>query len=276
MRLRLCSAICLGIIQSAALGAQFNMTPWVLIFEPQNKVISQMVSYSFQGVNHDPRNREQGPQVNDEDNAPVPVEINISAREINLDGSIAYPNSQGADNFVVYPSQFILYPGDTKKIQVQWVGTALPEKEMAYGFISTQIPLELNKEKTKPKSAVGVVTVVSRYEGIIVLRLKGAKPDVVVDTSYAGMDSTGKTLTFILNNRGNGLQSIKTMNLAVLPLDNGGKIKFGEPFLVKDVKQLVATQSLFPGYRRKISIPWPTGLAYGPVKVTVEFPDGKK
>jgi P pilus assembly chaperone PapD len=277
MRISVFSWIFLGLAFSISRGARFNMNTWILIFEPENKIISQMVTYSYQGESGNPNDKKQGPVPNDPENAPVPVEINISAREVGLDGKVLYPNSAGADNFVVYPSQFILYPGDSKKIQVQWVGSTIPQKEIAYGFISTQIPLEINKDKLKPKSPTGSISIASRYEGVIVVRPRGIKPNVVVDSAFSASDSAGNFLVVLLNNKGTGLQSLKSMTFDVAPVDKGGKIRFGERVQVKDIKPSNANnQSLFPGFRRSIRVPWPAGLPLGPVHANVAFPEGKK
>jgi fimbrial chaperone protein len=277
MRVSVFSGILLVFSASAALGSRFNMNPWILIFEPDNKVISQMVTYTYQGENAAQNPQAQGPAANDAENAPVPVEVSIVGREVNLDGKVIYPNSQGADNFVVYPSQFILYPGDSKKIQVQWVGAGSPPKEVAFGFISTQIPLELDKNRPRPKSVVGKISIASRYEGIIVVRPRGAKPLVVVDSAYSVKDTAGTSLVFLLNNKGNGVQQIKNLGVTVTPLDAGGKILFAQRIKLKEVKaEVVTNQSLFPGFRRKIVLPWPEGLPVGPVNVTAEFTDGRK
>ncbi|MDB5106373.1 MAG: hypothetical protein JWP91_4062 [Fibrobacteres bacterium] len=277
MRFKSLVGILPGLMAATAWGSSFTLNPWILIFEPQNKIISQIVTFTFQTQGPPTSDKVQGPLEQGPQSAPVPVEINISARVINLDGSVSYPSSIGADDFVVYPSQFILYPGDTKKIQIQWVGTTVPSKEVSLGFIATQLPLQLKEPKEKPKSAMGLVSIETRYEGIIVIRPKGVKPAVIADTAYSRKDSTGTSLVVLLNNKGTGLQSLKNMQLSVAPLDKNGKFKFNERILVKEVKSSIATsQSVFPGFRRMVVLPWPTDLPVGPVAVMPVFPDAPK
>ncbi len=252
----------------------FTMNPWILIFEPDKNVISQVVDFQYhtESTGQDPN--ALGPVANDGKNEPKPIEISISARELTLDGVIVYPSSQGADDFVVYPSQFILYPGDTKKVQVQWVGTKTPDKEISLGLIATQLPLTIKEKSEKPKKAIAKVEMMTRYEGIIVVRPLKVSPKVVVDTAYAHNDSLGTHLVVILNNTGTGLQSIKSMDVSVAPLDKSGKIKFNEKVQIKNTVVTPATnQSLLAGFRRKVEMPWPTGFPVVPVKVMVSFPD---
>jgi P pilus assembly chaperone PapD len=258
-------------------GTTFTMDPWILVFEPQKKVISQVVNFKYHSETSGPEEKIQGPSPNDDRNAPKPIEITISERELTLDGTVTYPSSKGADDFVVYPSQFILYPGDTKKVQVQWVGAKPPAKETSFGFIATQLPLNLEEKAEKPKTPVAKVEVLTRYEGIIVVRPENIRPMVVVDTAYPHRDSTGNHLVVVLNNKGTALQSLKNIDFAISPLDQNGKIKFNERILSKNKMTSAATnQSLFAGYKRKVEIPWPAGFPVAPVNVTATFPEGPK
>lgn len=258
-------------------AGSFNLSPWILIFEPENKVLSQIVTFKYEsGKGSSPST--QGPSPKDGESGPIPVEINVSARELNLEGTVTYPSSAGADDFVVYPSQFILYPGDTKKVQVQWVGTKVPDREISLGFIATQVPLTFIPPSEKPTKPITRVEMVTRYEGILVVRPKNIKPSVVVDTAYARKDTAGANhLVMILNNKGTGMQSLKNLYYSVAPLDKNGKIRLSEKIQPKLAAPSNATnQSLLAGFRRKVEIPWPAELPVGPVNVTVTFSDAAK
>jgi fimbrial chaperone protein len=280
MRLSLYLGASLGLLSTAAWGSRFNLNQWILVFEPQNKVISHTVTFNYQSDAPPPPQKSGGqPQPPGEtDNAPVPVEINIAAREITPTGQVIYPSTLGSDDFVVYPSQFILYPGDSKKVQIQWVGAIVPGKEISFGFISTQLPLDIKKDrKEKPTGAKAVVNLATRYEGVIVVRPAGIKPDVVVDTAYSRKDSAGMSLVTVLNNKGTGMQSLKGMGLTLVAVDKNGKLEFSQRAQIKDIKpQATTNQSLFAGFKRMVVVPWPDGFPVGPVKATAAFPNAKK
>ncbi|MEO7424925.1 MAG: hypothetical protein ABI036_07050 [Fibrobacteria bacterium] len=256
-------------------GTSFTMAPWILIFEPQKKSISQVVDFKYVIDAPVGNGKVQGPNPNTEKSEPKPIEITISAREINLEGGVIYPSTEGADDFVVYPSQFILYPGDVKKIQVQWVGTKLPNKEVTFGFISTQLPLNI-EEREKPKTAVARVEMVTRYEGVIVVRPPNVQPMVVVDTAYYHNDSTGSHFVAILNNKGTGLQSLSNIEFGIAPMDKSGRIKLNERIQVRNKPSAATAQSLIAGFRRKVEMPWPPGFPIGPVNATVSFQEAPK
>jgi P pilus assembly chaperone PapD len=262
---------------SLGFGASFVVNPSILIFEPDKKNISQVATYTYQGGGTVSSGQLSGPQENNNENAPVPIEINLTARVVNMEGEVEYPSSEGADDFVVYPSQFILYPGESKKVQVQWVGSQLPGKEVSYGLISTQLPLKIKENIEQPKTAIGMVMVLTRYAGIIVVRPTGIKPDVKVDTAYYAQDTSGNYFVAILNNQGTGLQSLRSMHFSVSPYEKNGRIKLAEAIrLVPSQSLKAANQSLLAGFKRKIQIPWPAGFPVGPIHATANFPDAPK
>ena len=119
---------------------------------------------------------------------------------------------------------------------------------------------------------MGKVSIASRYEGIIVVRPSGIKPEVIVDTAYYSSDSTGMHMAAILNNKGSGLQPLKNMEFTITPLDANGKLKLNEKLVVRSNPSGNATsQSLMAGFRRKVEIPWPPGFTVQPVRASVKF-----
>lgn len=258
----------------AAWAANFSMDPWIFIFEPQSGKISQFVTFKYSG-GADPSF--QGPTPKHARTAPVPVEITIAAREVSLDGKVIYPSSKGADNFIVYPAQFILYPGDSKKVQLQWVGSVLPDKEIAYGFIASQLPVNQAKEVEEPKVPTVSMNIMSRYEGILVVKPATVKPNIVVDTAYSRADTAGTKMVLILNNRGTGMQSLKNMMVTAAPFDGAGKLILDRKMdFEAGLANEATNKSIFAGYRRKVEFPWPRELGVGPTHVSVTFPAGAK
>src|SRR5690606_19337291 len=98
-----------GVPASAAL---FSMDPWIITLEPHSLKVSQILTFKHLSNGGTPASQMQGPIPNDVNNEPVPIEISITTREITPDGQVIYPSSKGAEDFVIYPSQLILYPGD--------------------------------------------------------------------------------------------------------------------------------------------------------------------
>ncbi len=276
MSLKILLVFTFALILPRAFGSNYTFSPYILIFQPQKKIVGQIVTFNFQSdtppINDGSSVPIQGPQENKMQNNPIPIEISIAAREVNLEGAVIYPNSIGAENFVIYPSQFILRAGSSKKVQVQWIGETLPPKETAFGLIVTQLPLKFKEPKEKPTKATASVEIMTRYEGVIVIRPPDVQPEVKVDTAYSQKDSTGTLLVLILDNKGTGMQTLKKMVLSIAPLDQDGKIKLREKREYKDmVMPSSAAQSIFPGGKRKLAFPWPPDFPVCPINAWVTF-----
>ncbi|MBN2035832.1 MAG: molecular chaperone [Chitinispirillaceae bacterium] len=205
---------------------------------------------------------------------PMAIELTVKARDVDMNGTKVSYRDDGSDkNFVVYPSQIVLMPGENQRVQIKWVGDAIPEKETAYGLIAKQAPVKLGDEDAERTKPEGRIHILVRYEGAIVVIPPGAKPRIVVDSALAGKDKEGKNrLILLIRNEGTGRQTMKGMKLRVSQIDKDGKIipKSSVSYTPKLVSQQIK-QSLFPGYKRRLDLTWPPRVAVGPVRVTVEF-----
>jgi len=254
----ICSLVLLlSIFKSSHAG--YSMSPLVTILDLSSKNPSGEVLVKF----------EQG-----DAKVPLAVELKVKGREVSLDGStVEYPDDKSADNFVVYPSQIVLLPGESQRVQIKWVGESMPKKEIAYGLICEQAPVKLGDEDKPRTKAEGRLYILVRYEGMILVRPAGIRPNTIVDSAGPKVDSTGKThLVFTLNNTGTARQIIKGLKLQVTPLDKSGKMIFSKSVSYKpNVPDSQTKQKLYAGFRRRLDMPWPENVFVGPVKVTAEF-----
>jgi P pilus assembly protein, chaperone PapD len=238
--------------------AGFSMMPLIVTLEPSKQITTGEVVISFQG----------------DVKAPTAIEIKVKGREVLLDGAtVLYHEDKSADNFVVYPSQIVLMPGEIQRVQIKWVGESIPKKEIAYGLIAEEAPIKLGDENEARTKPMGRLIITGRYEGAIVVLPSGVKPSTLVDSAKSGLDTAGNNqLILLINNKGSARQKLQGIKLQVTPLDKNGKMIFNKSMAYKPIISDAQTkQSLFPGYLRRLTMPWPPGLAVGPIKVTVEF-----
>ncbi|MDD5675286.1 MAG: hypothetical protein PHC61_14040, partial [Chitinivibrionales bacterium] len=235
------------------------MTPLITILEPSTGNTSAEVVVQY----------EQG-----DAKVPLAIELKVKGREISLDGSkVNYLEDKSVDNFVVYPSQIVLMPGEAQRVQVKWVGETLPNKEITYGLIADQAPVKLGDEDKPRTKAEGRVNILTRYEGIIVVRPAGVRPNTIVDSAGLKKDSAGVAhLVLLLKNTGTGMQKLSGMKVRVTPLDSHGKIipEKSTTFAPK-LRSEQSQHSIFAGFTRKLDVPWPAGIPVGPVRAAVEF-----
>jgi fimbrial chaperone protein len=245
-----------SIFNSASAG--FSMSPLIVTLEPSKQITTGEVTISFQG----------------DVKAPTAVEIKVKGREVARDGAkITYPEDKSADNIIVYPTQIVLMPGESQRVQVKWAGESMPKKEIAYGLIAEEAPIKLGDENEKRSKPMGRIIITGRYEGAIVVLPPNIKPNTIVDSVKSGLDSAGNNqLILLINNKGTARQKLQGIKLQITPIDNNGKLVINKSIAYKPVIVLSQTkQSLFPGYLRRLAMPWPSGLPVGPVKVTVDF-----
>jgi fimbrial chaperone protein len=244
-------------LYTTALGG-YSLNPLITILDISKKETSAEVIVKFEG----------------EVKAPVAIELKVMGREVSLDGkTVVYHDDKSADNFVVYPAQIVLMPGDIQRVQVKWVGDSMPSKEIAYGLISEEAPLKIGDEEDKRDKAEARLLIRARYEGIIVLRPAGIKPIVVVESTVSKTDSLGKPrLILTLHNKGTGLQNLTGMKLRIAPISSGGKTISNKSITyTPQLSKEQTKHSIFSGFYRTIDLPWPSEIPVGPVNVGVDF-----
>jgi len=262
-RLRFFFILCMGIfpivVPLSEAHASFSVSPQIITLEPIGRKSQEWVAVVHLG---------------DED-LPMAVELRIIKREMDITGHVSYASDETDENFVIYPAQMILYPGEMQMVYIQWAGSSHPDKEVAYSLIVENVPIELKSakkdEERKDKARIELKTLL-RYEGLIFVRPPKVAPDVVVESANVEMDEAGKPrLSVVLFNRGSARQKITNMNLTVTPVEGDhaavDKAITYKPPLPKDQ----TTHSLYAGYRRRCVVPWPESIPVGPVKVTVTF-----
>lgn len=256
------------LLTTKAWCVSFSLDTWIISLEPDLRKSSQVITLKYIG------NEYGGPKSDAKTLLPIPVEFSIFPRYIDLDGKVTYDTTQPSPDFVIFPSQIILYPGDVQKIQIQWVSDKPLTKETIFGLIAVQVPVNLENSTAPTKAVQGGVTIITRYEGIVVVKPKGTRPEVVVDTAYSKPDTLGKTnLVLHLKNKGTGLQLTKGMKLTVAPLDEKGRVNLQKKISYAPLLNDNATKhALFSGQIRRYITPWPHGIPVGPVQVIPEFP----
>ena len=246
-----------GLISIANGG--FSLNPLITILEISKEKTSAEVFLKFEG----------------DVKRPVAVELKITEREVSIDGKkvIHTDSKKVSEKFIIYPAQVVLMPGETQRVQIKWVGDAIPKKEIAYGLIASEVPVKIGDEDEEREKVELRLYLVARYEGIIVLRPSGIKPHLVVESAINKKDEEGKDrLMVTLNNKGTGLQNLKGLNLRISLLDKNGQIMKSNSIRYKpDLLPKQIEHSVFAGYDRILDLPWPEEIPAGPVRVSVEF-----
>ena len=231
----------LFLLASVPAALAFTLVPIKMEFEPAGRGANQAFRLE-----------------NDSSNT-VPVQLSMLTRQMDLDGKET--NAPAEDDFLVYPPQVLLKPNQVQTVRVKWLGTPKPEKELAYRILAEQLPVNLEKEKPGESR----INVLVRYLGSVYIVPKGAKAEVVLESTAPQTDAAGKRrIELIFHNRGKAHSMLNDLRLKI---QAGGKtVELGPEALPN-----VAGENVLAGQKRRFLLPWPEGLPEGPVQVTFDF-----
>ena len=189
----------------------------------------------------------------------VAVQISMLTRTIDIDGK--EHNAPADDDFVVYPSQVLLKPGQTQTVRVQWVGDAEPDKELAYRILAEQLPIDVTKEQ----QGGARINFVIRYMGAIYIVPRGARPDIVIEGIEAETGNEGeRQLAVMFHNRGKAHAVLRGLTLT---LHSGER----SVELTADDLKGIAGENLLAESKRRAVVPWPAELPDGAVRATFDY-----
>lgn len=234
-RLSLAALIAAGL----ALPAQaFKLTPIEMEFAPSGRGATQTFLIENPG------------------GAPEAIELRTFTRDMDAAGEDILV--EDLDNFVVFPAQVILQPGQEQAIRVQWIGDPAPARELAFRLIAEQLPIDLGEEQAEG----GQMRLLVRYIASLYVVPDGARADVSL--ASAGPSADGSGLELVFENAGTAHALLSDLVLTIV--GGGNQVVLG-----KDELETVAGQNILAGHTRHFVMPWPAGIAPGPVEVSFTF-----
>jgi fimbrial chaperone protein len=207
---------------------------------------------------------------------PAAVEFSINEHLKDIDGKTIL-GAEAGDNFIIYPAQVVMVPGDEVSVQLLWVGEPVLEAEQVYALFSREVAIP-----RKVDSSEGVridITVLMNYESRVYVTPPGAKPNVVVESiaEVTPSKSAGENLgvdeslllEIILVNQGTAHLSMRNMSLVFVPLDTKGAPLPQFSVTLAAIQIPTMRPHLLAGDRRRLLIQRPDGLPPGPVSVSL-------
>lgn len=185
------------------------------------------------------RDAEQTFQIKNPGSNPIAIEFRITTREQNIDGK--EHRVAADDQFMVYPTQAIVQPGEVQKVRVQWLGNVSPKKELAFRLIAEQLPINLEKD---PKTGLKMVMTMI---GSIYIRPDNTQSQLQIIEQ--GM--RGQQYQLTIANQGTAHALLEGLHLT---LDNGQTLS-------GDAVSGAEGQNILAGVTRVLSIPVPPGNA---------------
>lgn len=146
---------------------------------------------------------------------PIAVQLKAYTRKHTPDGK---EQRIITDDFLIYPPQTILKPGETKTARLTWLGrkasvkkskketkiirTKKIDKELPYRLKVTQLPVDVKEEKKPKKTGVKMIY---QYVASLYVRERGFKPELKLiaarrikdDLTELTIENTGKQHTLL-------------------------------------------------------------------------------
>ena len=210
----------------------------------------------------------------------VAVEVTINSCSKDIDGKTI----QGKDaekDFIIYPAQVVLMPGDETGVQVRWIGEETLKTEQTYTIVARQVPVPTEKDKKQEDNKVHVqVTVLVNYEGRLYVAPKGAKAEVVIESAAeqpqpvktAGNTSTNiviAMLEIVCANKGTAHMDMATATLILTPVNKAGATTKQRSISLTVKEAPCLKTHLLAGDRRRFVFPRPQALPAGPFEASI-------
>ena len=176
--------------------------------------------------------------------ADIPVDVNICKRIQDIDGKENFDVLE-EENFVVYPSHFVLKKGSKQMVRVMWIGKKDPAVENAYRVIFSQAAVDLDFDKMSiDKDKIGLGMSIT-YQSVASLYVHGenATHKVQINRSYILREKDSKYLALELDNVGSKRMKVNHLKLLVETNDLYSNQSLKEELLQKILHRNVKTQS---------------------------------
>src|SRR5690606_11861060 len=106
----------------------FRMSPMVVQFSPEASKATQVLT------------------LENSTSGKVPVQVEGFTRDLDSHGEEIRTKTE---DFIIYPGQLVLLPGEKRNVRVTWAGSLTDGKEQSYRIIASQLPVDFpSKKKT--------------------------------------------------------------------------------------------------------------------------------
>ena len=196
---------------------------------------------------------------------PIAVEMQIFGRSMTEEGKDILIEVD--DDFVIYPSQMVIMPGESQSVRLRWIGLNDIVHEQAYRFVAEQLPIDLDEEVIDGAS----LKVLFRYvASVYVLPKRRLEADVKITDAYIEEGEVNQ-LIFIAKNEGTKHSILRNARLT-LKSSASNTLRDGSTFELNS-EQLpgLTSANILAGHSRKFTLPAPAGSQAGALDVELHY-----
>jgi len=210
--------------------------------------------------------------VTNPDDKVIPLDLTVYEVEKDLDGN-PIEGEEVIDDFIIYPSQFLLKPREVKLVQFRWVGGSDISQERSFTLFARELPLPVEKTKENMQDGMSAtINVLINYAVRVYVSPPGAVSDIVVDSvDIQDNGKEDKKLIIICLNKGTRNGKLIDAQLVVTSDISAESESADRPSVTLTRKEIPGFASaIFAKSRRRFVIPWPQELPFGPVQVILK------
>lgn len=168
----------------------FRMSPMVVYFTPEKSKATQVLT------------------LENSTSEKVPVQVEALTRDLDKNGDEVRSKT---DDFIIYPDQLVLLPGEKRNVRVTWSGTLTDGREQTYRIVASQLPVDFPSKKKTDKQGVQL-NFLLQYVASAYVTPSGAKPQIKVKS----IKMAGKKLAVVVSNEGTAHKILRPKKLVLV------------------------------------------------------------
>lgn len=203
--------------------------------------------------------------VSNTEKRPLPVELVVSQLELLPDGKT---NSTPApDQFLVFPPQAVVPPGESQVFRVQYIGDPDMKQSAAYSISVDEIPVKLEPTQPAGGGTTAQIQVVYSISSLVVVAPVGAKHALSMGPARIAVDDKGVArAAFTLRNDGDRHAYLSDGKLTLTMKDESGKQVWQKSLDALEVRTIIGIGYVPPHGTREFTLPEPLPSATGTIE----------
>lgn len=182
-------------------------------------------------------------QVQNTGEKPITLEVKVEKRTVNTDGTESF--SPADEQFIVLPPQFVIPPGSTQSMRVQYAGPPVDEG-VSYLMTIMQLPVDL------PEITGNGINILVNFAMTVMINPSAAKSSIKINKTTRSDD--GKSAVVYIENVGNKIVALSSGEWSVT--SQGKNIKINPGNLAVEKQSIIVP----PNSKRIFKIRLPSDL----------------
>lgn len=194
----------------------------------------------------------------------LPIELQVNRVSIDQSGNVTIEPGGDAD-FLIFPPQALIPPGETQVFRVQWVGEPAIAQSQSYIITVVQLPVEM------PDGASGI-QLLYNFQVVVNVSPPDGVSNLSVEETFVRRDEQGINRPVLtLKNSGNAHAYLSRAKIRVRQYDERGDTIWSATLEPEDIAQSMGVGLVQPGRTRDFSLPMELPSETGTIKVNLRY-----